>query len=192
MPTAISALQLNGRTGGEAEELRILQQVNDWLEDGIGQASERRDLAGLLRHARDRALLLMLFWRQVGADELCRLQLEDMAISAPEGLSCQLSGANAVRRVNWHPLAVPALMPLCPVAAVQLWLSVSGLRSGPLFRRIGHRGEVGDEAMRPDGVFPLLLDLVSQSHSDACDACDEPRAGRGRCSAGRHANVTNN
>jgi site-specific recombinase XerD len=44
-------------------ELLVLQQVSEWLEDGIAVASERKDRGSALSHARNRAMLLLGFWR---------------------------------------------------------------------------------------------------------------------------------
>lgn len=155
---------LAGEGSSEAEELRVLQDVSDWLEDGIGDASEHRDLAALLRHTRDRALLLLLFWRRVGVEELVSLQVEDMEITSLEGLTCNVIGARGHRQINWRRICVPALVHLCPVSAVQFWLSVSGLASGPLFPRIKRCGDLDNAGIPAGSVLPLLLNLVALSH----------------------------
>ncbi len=152
---------MNGRRRERpnGESLRALQEVSDWLEDGIGQASERRDVARLLRHARDRALLLLAFWRRIEIDELTRLQIELIEISPLTGLTCYLVGADGRRLINWRRLLVPALTPLCPVSALALWLSLSGVVSGPLFRDVKRNGELSEHAMRPASVAATLRNL---------------------------------
>lgn len=141
------------------ESLRTLYQVSDWLEDGIGQASERRDLPRLLRHARDRALLLLAFWRRIDVDELVGLQVEHIDITPLAGLTCYLANGEQRRLINWRRLSAPALAHLCPVSALALWLSLSGLTSGPLFREIKHSGDLSEHAMRSDSVAALLRNL---------------------------------
>ena len=143
----------------DGESLRALQEVSDWLEDGIGQASERRDVARLLRHARDRALLLLAFWRRIEVDELTSLQIEHIEISPLAGLTCYLVGADRRRLINWRRLSVPALTHLCPVSALALWLSLSGVASGPLFRDVRHNGELTEHAMRAASVAATLRNL---------------------------------
>ena len=143
----------------DGESLRALHEVSDWLEDGIGQASERRDLPRLLRHARDRALLLLAFWRRIEVDELASLQVEHIDITPLAGLTCYLVGAGGRRLVNWRRLSVPALTHLCPVSALALWLSLSGIDEGPLFREVKRNGELTEHAMRPASVAALLRNL---------------------------------
>ena len=141
------------------ESLRTLHQVSDWLEDGIGQASERRDLPRLLRHARDRALLLLAFWRRINVDELVSLQVEHIDITPLAGLTCYLVDGDKRRLVNWRRLSAPALAHLCPVSALALWLSLSGLTGGPLFREIRHSGDLSERAMRSASIAALLSNL---------------------------------
>jgi hypothetical protein len=141
------------------ESLRTLHRVSDWLEDGIGQASERRDLPRLLRHARDRALLLLAFWRRIDVDELVSLQVELIDITPLAGLTCYLVNGEQRRLVNWRRLSTPALAHLCPVSALALWLSLSGLTGGPLFREITHNGDLSEQAMRSNSVAALLRNL---------------------------------
>lgn len=143
----------------DGESLRALQEVSDWLEDGIGQASERRDLPRLLRHARDRALLLLAFWRRIDVDELVSLQVEHIDITPLAGLTCYLASGEQRRLVNWRHLSTPALTHLCPVSALALWLSLSGVDSGPLFRDVRHNGELTEQAMRSASVAATLRNL---------------------------------
>ena len=146
-----------GRAAGES--LRALHEASDWLEDGIGQASERRDLPRLLRHARDRALLLLAFWRRIDVDELASLQIEHIEISPLAGLTCYLVSAKGRRLINWRRLSAPALAHLCPVSALALWLSLSGVSNGPLFRDVKRNGELTEHAMRAASVTATLRNL---------------------------------
>ena len=176
--TAVHSSGLAGQGNSEADELRVLQEVSDWLEDGIGEASERRDLSGLLRHTRDRALLLLLFWRRVGVDELVSLHVEDMEIDPLQGLTGNVIGTRGPRQVNWRRIYVPALEHLCPVSAVLLWLSVSGLKSGPLFPRIKRCGDLANDGLEASSIFPLLLGLVARSQRND-DAAAQGKRRRG-------------
>ena len=50
----------------------------------------------------------------------------------------------------------PALSRLCPVAAYLDWLSISGLRSGPVFRGIDRWGQMRDAPINSGSLIPLL------------------------------------
>lgn len=71
-------------------QLDVLQQVADWLERGIVTAHTRGDAAATLRILRDRALLLLGFWRGFRADELVNLRIEYLESIHGEGLICYL------------------------------------------------------------------------------------------------------
>ncbi|KLB74180.1 recombinase, partial [Xanthomonas euvesicatoria] len=55
-------------------QLTQLGQVTTWLEDAAAATRSRGDRASELRHLRDRAFLLLGFWRGFRGDELARLQ----------------------------------------------------------------------------------------------------------------------
>ena len=44
----------------------------------------------------------------------------------------------------------------CPVRAFDAWQAVARCRAGPLFRRVGTAGTVGDTAMHPDAIRRIL------------------------------------
>ena len=161
-------------TGGDEHAadgaLQVLDNVGGWLAEALADAAQRRDTPALLRHARDRALLLMLFWRPVSAAELTGLRVERLEFDARLGLSCEVRGQHGPRRVNWAPLTRPSLRHLCPLRAVRLWLELAGIERGPLFPRIEPDGALTRQALPADGVLGLLLELVER--------CDAPADGK--------------
>ena len=54
-------------------ELNVLQQVDQWLDAAISNAQQTDDKLALLRHTRNRSLLLLGFWRGFRSDELVNL-----------------------------------------------------------------------------------------------------------------------
>lgn len=69
-------------------ELEILRSVADWLTSATAAAVCRGDSANALRHTRDRALVLLGFWRGFRSDELANLRIEFIEIKPGEGLTC--------------------------------------------------------------------------------------------------------
>ncbi|MDZ4175195.1 MAG: Tn3 family resolvase, partial [Hydrogenophaga sp.] len=62
-------------------EIDVVQQIDQWLEVAIGNAERREDRLALLRHTRNRSLLLLGFWRGFRSDELVSLRLENVEVS---------------------------------------------------------------------------------------------------------------
>ena len=167
----------------DAAALQVLDSVGGWLAEALADAARRRDAPALLRHARDRALLLMLFWRPVSAAELVGLRLENVTLDARRGLSCTLAGEHGRRAVSWAPISRASLTHLCPLRAVRLWLEVAGIERGPLFPRLERDGTLTREALPADSVLGLLLELIERSvaRADArrSSGVRAPRASRG-------------
>jgi integrase len=140
-------------------QLDLLQQVNDWIERGIALAQSQGDQIRLLRLARDRALLLLGFWRGFRADELVHLHIDHIEIIQGEGLVCYLPRSKVDRQFEGRTFRCPALSRLCPVSAYQSWITLSGLDKGPVFRKIDRWGHVADDGLAPNSLIPLLRGL---------------------------------
>lgn len=116
-----------------------------------------------LRLLRDHALLLLGFWRGFRSDELASLLIENVSITAGQGMVCYLGHSKTDRQALGHSFATPALSRLCPVAACQAWIAASGCDEGPLFRRIDQWGNLGQEPLHVDSIAPLLRSMLLQA-----------------------------
>ena len=143
--------------------MATLEQLDAWLLNALAQARSQGDLGSARRHARDRSLLLLGFWRGFRSDELTRLQIEHITLTPGEGLSCYLPRSKADRHNLGQRFDCPALSRLCPVEALQAWFELSGLRSGPLYRGIDQWGHVAPEGMAAASIGPLLQRLLRQA-----------------------------
>ena len=150
-------------------ELMVLQQISDWLEDGIEVATERKDRGCVLRHTRDRALVLLGFWRGFRSDELVNLRAENIKITPGEGLTCYLARSKGDRQLEGREFSCPALSRLCPVTAVQAWLAASRLSEGPLFSGINRWGQLSGKPMQPSSIIPLLRNLLTSAGVDRAE-----------------------
>jgi len=157
----IRALHPNPEKRARPLQLEALQQVSDWLERSIALARGRNDPITLLRATRDRALLLLGFWRGFRSDELVNLRIEYLDITPEQGLTCYLPRSKGDRQREGRSFTCPALSRLCPVAAVQTWIAESGLTSGPLFRKINRGGQLGESALQPNSLIPMLRKLFA-------------------------------
>ena len=144
-------------------ELAVLQQVDQWLETAIANALRMGDHPGLLRHTRNRSLMLLGFWRGFRSDELANLRIEFIEIKPGEGLTCFLPRSKGDRDLEGRSFSCPALSRLCPVEAVEDWLALSKLTAGPLFRKIDRWGHLSEAELTPSSIIPMLRKLLSQA-----------------------------
>lgn len=139
--------------------LKELEQTINWLD---GRIAENETNASLTLY-RDKALLLVGFWRGFRSDELCRLDRDSTIIHPGEGAVFYLHRSKGDRNTLGKDYKMPALDRLCPVAALTQWLELAGITSGPIFRRINKWGKVGDRALAPGSVLPLVRKILSQA-----------------------------
>lgn len=140
-------------------ELAQLQQVSDWLESAPPEAGQNVRVHRL-RLTRDRAMVLIGFWRGFRADELAHLKIENIELEPGAGMSIFLPHSKGDRDFEGRRYRCPALSRLCPVTAYEDWLAASGLTSGPVFRKIDRWGHLGSEAITPGAVIPWLRHLL--------------------------------
>lgn len=156
----------------QAEPLQLtrLAQVDHWLGSAITVAREHGDRAEELRHCRDRALILLGFWRGFRGDELIRVQIEHLRLVTGEGMTCFLPRSKGDRQALGTTYKVPALSRLCPVTAIADWTTTAALTEGPLFRGVDRWGTVSDSPLHPNSLIPLLRHLLTAAGlPDAAD-----------------------
>jgi integrase len=160
-------------------QLAQLAQVAGWLDSSIVQARERGDHVAELRHSRDKALLLLGFWRGFRGDELKRLLIEHVELVSGEGMCCFLPQTKGDRQLLGKSFKVPMLSRLCPVAAYGDWVGLAGLTRGPVFRGIDRWGRVRDAGLHANSLIPLLRRLFSQAGLPAPDSFSSHSLRRG-------------
>ncbi|RTR61073.1 site-specific integrase [Pseudomonas aeruginosa] len=158
---------LHPRQEKQAEplQLRQLEQCVLWLEQSSEQARAEDDWPRLLRCWRDRALILIGFWRAFRSDELCRLQVEHIQVRAGEGMQLFLPWSKGDRDSQGQTFSAPALTKLCPVQAYVDWISLAGIARGPVFRSIDRWGNLGSGGLHPNSVVPLLRIVLQAAGS---------------------------
>ncbi|MFZ5529718.1 MAG: site-specific integrase [Pseudomonadota bacterium] len=144
-------------------QLHQLEQLVAWLQSVEIQAAAAGDRALGMRSRRDRALVLLGFWRAFRSDELCRLRIEDNLIHPGQGLALYLPRTKEDRRNEGAHFNVPALSRLCPVAAYQAWVEQLPRQHGPVFSAIDRWGHVSDTVLHPNSIIPLLRTLMQQA-----------------------------
>ena len=144
-------------------QLDEVTRITRWLDDMIILAAARGSRTDELRHIRDRALLLLGFWRGFRGDELARLSVEHIEAREGVGISCFLPYSKADRDARGQTFKTPALKQLCPVDAYLAWISVARLTEGPVFRAIDRWGNISDNGLHINSLVPILRSLFSNA-----------------------------
>jgi len=147
----------------QARPLQIeqLEHLVRWLDATITMAAAANDRPAQLRRTRDKALLLLGFWRGFRGDELTRLRVEHVEVAPGEGITCFLSHTKGDR--SHKGTRFKALASLCPVGAYGAWVALAGLTEGPVFRGIDRWGHLGTEGLHINSLVPLLRSLFANA-----------------------------
>ncbi|WP_043634668.1 site-specific integrase [Chromobacterium haemolyticum] len=149
----------------QAKPLQIehLVQVIGWIDQAIVLARQQQEAGAELRHARDKALLLLGFWRGFRGDELIRLQVEYIEAMPGQGMRCFLPQSKGDRQIQGRTYKVPALVTLCPVTAYGEWIHLAKLTKGPVFRGIDRWGNVSPEGLHINSLLKLMRSLFGHA-----------------------------
>jgi integrase len=143
--------------------------VVDWLEGAVDASRARDDRATELRCLRDRALVLLGFWRGFRGDELLRLQVEHLRLVAGEGMTCFLPRSKGDRRAAGTTHKVPALSRLCPVSATMAWIDAAQLSEAALFRGVDRWARISDGPLHPNSLIRLLRQVLTRAGLTAAE-----------------------
>jgi site-specific recombinase XerD len=130
-----------------------------WLDRAIAT----REAVEQLRHTRDKALLLLGFWRGFRSDELIRLEAQNVELVPGQGMTCFLPRTKGDRQAAGQRFKVPALSRLCPVAAYMAWMDLSGIEEGAVFRGIDQWGRIRAQGLHVNSVTPLLRSIFERA-----------------------------
>lgn len=144
-------------------QLDQLEQLEQWLDRSIAAAAVAGDRPAHLRHTRNKALLLLGFWRGFRGDELTRLLIEHVDAAPGEGMICFLPQTKGDRSHRGTTFKAPALAKLCPVNAYMEWVALADLTEGAVFRGIDRWGHVSTESLHINSLVPLLRSLFADA-----------------------------
>lgn len=150
-------------------QLDSLKQVAQWLDAAVGIAQAQRNRGDELRHLRNKALLLLGFWRGFRSDELTRLRIEHVEVVPGEGMTCYFPQTKGDRHYQGTTFKAPALSRLCPVEAYATWIAAAQLKDGPVFRAIDRWGHVREAGLHADSLVPLLRTILSDAGIASAD-----------------------
>lgn len=113
----------------------------------------RGDLIGI----RDKALLLIGFAGALGRLELVSLNVGDVEETS-DGLILTVHRSKMDQEGRGRKVGIPygSDSSICPVRALKVWLETSGIKTGPVFRKIDRHGNIGDRALT-DHAIALII-----------------------------------
>lgn len=166
LPIALKTLKGIARLHPERpKQARPMQLVElEQILTGLDRQRVRLNTASPahLRIARDKALLLLGFWRGFRSDELIRLRVEQIEWIAGQGMICTFDQTKN-DALGGRSFRVPALSRLCPVEACLTWIELAQITDGPLFRGIDRWHRVGAHGLHANSVIPLLRRVFAQA-----------------------------
>ena len=138
---------------------------------------------------RDRALLLLGFSAALRRSELVALDVEDM-IPTPAGLRLRIRSSKTDQEQQGTVVAVARGEKVCPVAALEQWLSAAGISSGPVFRSVKKGGHVSKVRLSDCSVANIIKHYAAQAGLDpACVSGHSLRSGFLTSAANRGASI---
>ena len=140
----------------QARPLQIeqLQAIDGWITTQLSQ--DNGNPVNFLKLLRDRALILLGFWRAFRGDELTRINIENVSVTADVGMEIFIPRSKTDRTSHGRSYRAPALRQLCPVTAFSEWVSAANLTSGPAFPAINQWGHIAKEAIHPASVIAII------------------------------------
>ncbi|WP_332713824.1 site-specific integrase [Pelagibacterium mangrovi] len=118
-------------------------------------------MAGGLRGRRDRALFLLGFAGGFRRSEIVGLEVEDIE-PVRQGLVVTLRGSKTDQERVGRRIGIPhGRSRHCPVAAVEAWLAISEIKSGPVFRPVTRHGQITQAPLSGDAVSVLLRERLA-------------------------------
>lgn len=141
-------------------QLEQLREIDSHLGNIINVSLKENDERALITALRNRALVLLGFWRGFRSDELTRLRIDDIEIISSVGLRGYLSQSKTDKYFQGTYFEVPALAELCPVAAYNGYVETTKLSHGAVFRKIDRWGRLHENALAPGSIPTLLRKII--------------------------------
>ena len=144
-------LRLHGRPQSQAKP--VSKHQLEKIVFGLGRS---------LRDHRDRALLLVGFFGAFRRSELVNMDVKSVSLVA-EGFSIFIPKSKADQERRGRRVTILRRSDsICPVEALQEWISTSGIGYGPIFRSVSHHEEIGEGALSPETINVTLKKRLSR------------------------------
>lgn len=157
--SGIRAKHAKPQRQAKALEIQTVKVVADHLSARIAAAQAVADRLTEMHCSRDRAILLLGFWRGLRMDEIAKIRIELVSFHQA-GMTFQLTGTKTSANGEFIRHDCAPMDVLCPVEACRHWVALAGKDSGPLFSKINRWGVVCEEPLRPNSLSPLLRAML--------------------------------
>ena len=149
---------LNRKHGSAQKQAKPLLRDDLFLTlDALGDS---------LRDQRDRALLLLGFAGGFRRSELVSLEHDDIE-TARQGIVVTLRRAKTDQEGVGRKIGIShGRTRHCPVMAIERWITVVGIESGPLFRPITRHGHLAETSLSGDAVSAILRERIEAAGID--------------------------
>ena len=149
------------RTKGTAQR-RVRALVKDDIIELVLTAEKQRPM----KAARDVALILIGFAGAFRRSELVSIRREDIT-AFDHGLEIHIRRTKTQQDTG-HTVFIPcAKSSRCPVKALETWLALSCIESGPVFRPINRHDQIAShEALTPQSVALVLKETTHRAKSE--------------------------
>ena len=142
----------------------VQQQAKPLLREDLMLVLDR--MGTTTRDARDRALLLIGFSGGFRRSELVGLDHADIE-HARQGLILTLRRSKTDQEGAGRKIGIPfGRTRHCPVAALDAWLSASGIGTSPVFRPVDRHGNVQPERLLGDAVSEVIRERIAAAGID--------------------------
>ncbi len=124
-----------------------------------------------LKAARDSALIQIAYFGAFRRSELVSIQVEHLKFE-PEGLLILIpkskTDQTSVGKIKALPYSKNSKSEneICPVKAVKIWLDVSGISTGYLFRAIDRWGHLQESPLNPNSINIIIKSLGKKCRFD--------------------------
>jgi integrase len=160
-------------------QLDQLSKVINAIDLTIHGAAKADDQNAVLRQLRNKALILVGFWRGFRSDELSRLQAEYIQTIPDEGMTIFLPRSKSDRHNNGQTYKTPSLSRLCPVSAYSDWIHAAEITDGPVFRGIDRWGRLSENTLNPSSIITLLRKIFEDAGLENPDSYSSHSLRRG-------------
>lgn len=143
--------------------LNVLEQVDLSITRLIASSRKLNDRPKLLQYTRDRAMVLVGFWRGFRSEDLVALLAEDVDAIENEGMTIHLNRGKTDKNNEGRDLRCPALSRLCPVTAYLDWTRLADIQKGPVFQGVHVTGKVSGRALHVDSVNRIFKAFLERT-----------------------------